>query len=102
MKNLKLKGTILKKSLSLFIILSCIMFISNKSYSQTMPAFSGGDGLTDNTAFEIKTVADMNALSTYVNGGGATSYHDASWVWYPYYFQMKNDIDFENNTFTPI
>jgi hypothetical protein len=107
MKNLKSKGAILKKSLSFLIILSCIMFISNKSYSQTFPTFSGGDGQTDETAYQITTVAQMNALSAYVNDGGATyitipGAHSWENTYKQMHFKLMNDLDFENNTFTPI
>jgi rRNA processing protein Gar1 len=93
MKNLKLKGTILKKSLSLFIILSCIMFISNKSYSQNSYSKSGTGTQAD--PYIIETLAQLQGLATYVNGATANATAGK-------YFQLDTNIDCQGATLTPI
>lgn len=109
MKNLKLKGTILKKSLSLFIILSCIMFISNKSYSQTITSLTTLADLfttnpsstetagSENNPWLIKTNQDLRNLATITTTSSNAYITSNQW------FKLTKNLDFTGEAnLTPI
>ena len=92
MKNEKCLKTTSKKALHRFAALAAVLLAVCLVFMMPVSAAWTGEGTASNP-YKISTVEDLKALATNVNGG--TSYNGQ-------YFQLQNDIDLNNEEWTPI
>lgn len=91
--------------LVLLIVGCCVFFGSNggdeEEYEKTVVTFTGGDGLSEETAFEISTVEQLEYMAYLVNNANSTLVSpDSSVTYATAYYKLAEDIVINDEVFT--